>query len=374
MNGIKKKVLISINTSWNIFNFRRNLLQHLMDTGMSIIACAPGDSYSQKLIDLGIEFREIPMSQKGTNVLEDLKLLLAYRRIIKETKPDICLFYTIKPNIYGSLAAHLAGIPYINNISGLGTVFLRKRLSSSIAKLLYKLALKNSAQIFFQNQDDKKLFVDKGIIAHKKLKVLPGSGIDLNHFKSLKDKSSSKGFTFLMVSRLVFDKGVQEFIGAAEIVRKTYPNTIFEFLGKAEDEGNLGYSKNEMGQISKQKNIVWHSLKEDVRPYLENADVIVLPSYREGMSRALIEALAMEKAILTTDVPGCRELVNNEQNGLLCKAKNVNDLAEKMIKFIEIPEENIIRMGQNGRLFIKKSYSDEIIFESYLNAITDKLS
>ncbi len=341
---------------------------------MSIIACAPGDSYSQKLIDLGIEFREIPMSQKGTNVLEDLKLLLAYRRIIKETKPDICLFYTIKPNIYGSLAAHLAGIPYINNISGLGTVFLRKRLSSSIAKLLYKLALKNSAQIFFQNQDDKKLFVDKGIIAHKKLKVLPGSGIDLNHFKSLKDKSSSKGFTFLMVSRLVFDKGVQEFIGAAEIVRKTYPNTIFEFLGKAEDEGNLGYSKNEMGQISKQKNIVWHSLKEDVRPYLENADVIVLPSYREGMSRALIEALAMEKAILTTDVPGCRELVNNEQNGLLCKAKNVNDLAEKMIKFIEIPEENIIRMGQNGRLFIKKSYSDEIIFESYLNAITDKLS
>lgn len=374
MSFEKKKILISINTSWNIFNFRRNLLQHLLDKGFQIIACAPRDSYSQKLMAMGIEFHEIQMAQKGTNPFEDLKLLFNYRRIFKEIKPDICLFYTIKPNIYGSLAAHSEKIPYINNISGLGTVFLRKRLSSVVAKLLYKKALKNSALVYFQNQDDKLLFINKSIVKHKKIKVLPGSGIDLNYFKRSNLKRQGAKFTFLMISRTVFDKGIREYIEASRIVKKKYPNVKFSLLGKAEEEGKLGYAKHEMEKISEREGINWYGIKEDVRPFLEKADVVVLPSYREGMSRALIEALAMETAILTTDVPGCRELANKNQNGLLCKAKDATDLAQKMVEFIEMPNENISNMGRSGRLFIKKSFSDEVIFAAYLNAIKDKLS
>ncbi|MEQ8360888.1 MAG: glycosyltransferase family 4 protein [Cytophagales bacterium] len=374
MTGKGKKILISINTSWNIYNFRRNLIMNFLDHGMKVFACAPKDEFSHKLISLGIEFHDIKISQKGTNAFDDFNLLLSYKKIIKDIRPDICLFYTIKPNIYGSLAAQSENVPFINNISGLGTVFLRNRPSSYIAKLLYKRALKNSSHVFFQNQDDLNLFKETGIILHNRREVLPGSGIDVDYFKPKHVNVNNENFTFLMVSRLIFDKGIREYIKATQIVRNKFPNVNFNILGQAEEKGNLGFTKSEIIQISDENNIEWHSLKVDVRPYMSQADVIVLPSYREGMSRALLEALSMEKAILTTDVPGCRELVNKNQNGLLCKAKDANDLAQKMIELIEMPIEKVKQMGKNGRLFVKKSFAEELIFEAYNNAIADKLS
>lgn len=347
---------------------------NFLDHGMKVFACAPKDEFSHKLISLGIEFHDIKISQKGTNAFDDFNLLLSYKKIIKDIRPDICLFYTIKPNIYGSLAAQSENVPFINNISGLGTVFLRNRPSSYIAKLLYKRALKNSSHVFFQNQDDLNLFKETGIILHNRREVLPGSGIDVDYFKPKHVNVNNENFTFLMVSRLIFDKGIREYIKATQIVRNKFPNVNFNILGQAEEKGNLGFTKSEIIQISDENNIEWHSLKVDVRPYMSQADVIVLPSYREGMSRALLEALSMEKAILTTDVPGCRELVNKNQNGLLCKAKDANDLAQKMIELIEMPIEKVKQMGKNGRLFVKKSFAEELIFEAYNNAIADKLS
>ncbi len=345
-----------------------------MDNGMKVYACAPKDEFSDKLISLGIKFYDINISQKGTNAFSDFRLLLSYKKLIREIRPDICLFYTIKPNIYGSLAAHSENIPFINNISGLGTVFLRKRLSSYIAKTLYKSALKNSSQVFFQNNDDLNLFQATGIVKHSRTGVIPGSGLDIDYFKPIDGIYNRQNFTFLMVSRLIFDKGIREYIIASRLVRNKYSNVHFKILGKAEEKGNLGYTKTEIIRISKENKIEWYPSNEDVRPFLAEADVIVLPSYREGMSRALMEALSMEKAILTTNVPGCRELVNKNQNGLLCNVKDAHDLSQKMIELIEMPLENVKQMGKNGRQFVKKSFAEKRIFEAYNNAIADKLS
>ena len=369
----KKRILVSINTSWNIYNFRLNLIRFLKDRGFDIIACAPKDAFTEKLIEEGIEFHSLRMSQKGTNPADDIQLIRQYRNIFKTARPDLCLFYTIKPNIYGSLAAGSLGIPFLNTITGLGTVFIRDRLSSKIARNLYRIALQKSSGVFFQNSDDQNVFLSKKLVKADLSNLIPGSGIDTEYFRPIPKSGDRESFTFLMVSRLIFDKGIREFIEAAGIMKKKYPHARFEIVGKAEEEASLGFSEQEMVNLTKNTNIIWHGPKDDVRPFLSNSDVVVLPSYREGMSRALLEACSMQKPIIATDVPGCRELVNEEKNGLLTKPADAVDLSEKMVMMIEKPDSELLKMGENAREMVRSVYAQELIFKSYLNAITDKL-
>jgi glycosyltransferase involved in cell wall biosynthesis len=371
----KKRILISINTSWNIYNFRRNLIQFLINQGFHVIALAPKDAYSEKLEVLGCEYHSLKMNQKGKNPLEDLKLYRDYVNYLKDLKPDICLFYTIKPNIYGSMAALRLGIPYINNISGLGTVFLRPSLSSTIAIQLYKSALKKSSMIFFQNSADLQVFLQKKIIKSQEHQVLAGSGIDTDYFSTkAKTQNKNEHVHFLMISRLIYDKGIREYLEAAVQILASRDDLKFEILGKDEADGKLGMSRTEIQSQIDQTGIIWHGEQEDVRTFIENADVIVLPSYREGMSRALLEACSMSKPIVASDVPGCRELVNNGETGILCEERNATSLKKSILEIASIGHNSRLKMGQKAREMVKANYSEHIIFKAYLNAITEKLN
>lgn len=364
----QKSILISINTSWNIFNFRRNLLRFLQSQGFKIIVLAPKDDYSKLLIDMGFDYVELKMNRKGSNPFQDLQLLRQYKKVISELRPDICLFYTIKPNIYGSLACTSLNIPFINNISGLGTVFLRNNISSKIAKKLYQKALKKSNCVFFQNSDDRKIFRESKLIEDTAGKLIPGSGVDIEHFDFREKKEKGVPFRVLMLSRLIFDKGIREFINAV-IALKDEKKYEFVLVGKSEPDANLGLSKGEMKDLVSKTGIHWLKHLDDVRPELEKADSVVLPSYREGLSKALLEACAIGRPIIASNVPGCRELIENEVNGLLCEVKNADDLAKKINAIAEYSDEKLKEMGKKSRLMIEEQYSEERIFDAYLNEI-----
>jgi glycosyltransferase involved in cell wall biosynthesis len=213
-----KIIAIVINTSWNIFNFRLGLLRALQEEGYKIVVIAPRDGYSEKLVDLGFEYHNIDINNKGTNPVEDAKLIYDFYKLYKEIAPDVLLQYTIKPNIYGSMAAGMLGIPVISNISGLGTVFLNDSLSSKVARFLYKVALKVPKKVFYQNTHDRALFIDSNLVKEEKTDLLPGSGIDTEKFKPLGTvvKDSQKPLRFLFIARLVKDKGIVEFVRAAK--------------------------------------------------------------------------------------------------------------------------------------------------------------
>ncbi|MFN3405567.1 MAG: glycosyltransferase family 4 protein [Cytophagaceae bacterium] len=362
------RIAIVVNTSWNIYNFRLNLGKKFLQEGNEVFAIAPPDEYSRKLIDEGFKFVPVKMDNKGSNPFQDFLLLFRLIRIYKQIKPDVVLHYTIKPNIYGSIAARIAGISSINNVSGLGTVFLHNNLTSKIAKMLYKFAFRYPHKIFFQNKDDKDLFVHLRLIKEAKAEVIPGSGIDLVKF-SFQKYSRGVPFIYLLPARVLYDKGVVEYVDAARQL-KSVINAKFLIAG-ALDKTKLGVPEVLIREWEKDGVINYIGFSHNLREEYKKADCIVLPSYREGTSKTLLEAAACGKAIITTDVPGCREVVQDRVNGFLCKVKDANDLKDKMLKMYNLSEREISNMGENGRLKIEREFDENIVFQSYLNALKE---
>ena len=283
------KILIIVNTSWNIYNFRKDLLISLINIGHEVIAIAPYDDYVKNIEALGIKCINIKINQQGTNPFSDCLLIYNYFKIFKNQKPDLILGYTIKPNLYGNIAAGILNIPVINNISGLGTIFIKNNFISYIGIFLYKFSLRFSSHVFFQNQFDRELFLSKNLISSNKSSVIPGSGVDVNYFNF--NRKVNKGKRFLFVGRLLKDKGVIEYFESALRVVKIFPKTEFLLVGE------LGYNnktaiKNSLlkSYIEKSNQIKYIGKLDDLRPLYESIDVMVLPSYREGLSKSLIEA------------------------------------------------------------------------------------
>jgi glycosyltransferase involved in cell wall biosynthesis len=334
-----KTIAIVINTSWNIFNFRLGLLKALQQEGYRIVAIAPKDEYSEKLEALGFEYHNIDINNKGTNPLEDAKLVYAFYKLYKEIKPDVLLQYTIKPNIYGAMAAGMLGVPVISNISGLGTVFLNDSISSKVARLLYKLALKVPKKVFYQNAHDRELFINSNLVKVEKTDLLPGSGIDTEKFKPLVEKKKNTDvLRFLFIARLVKDKGIEEFVRAAKqisVQRSAFSvqkeqGVEFCILGAFYPGNPTAITEDEMKMWEEEGSVKYLGVSDDVKSLISEADCIVLPSYREGLSRVLLEAASMAKSIVTTNVPGCREVVDDGVNGYLCDVKDADSLAEQM--------------------------------------------
>lgn len=361
------KIAISINTSWNIFNFRLGLIKTLQKNGHRVVAVAPGDPYVNLLENEGVECFPISLNSKGTSAIEDLKLVNSYYKAFKKIKPDVILSYTIKPNIYGNYAAKILGIPVINNVSGLGTVFINKNLATLIVSALYRTAFRNSNWIFFQNAEDQNLFHKKKLVNKTKTSLIPGSGVNLEKFKL--NRTKNKGKKVLFVGRLIGDKGIREFIEAGKILHQKYPDVKFNMVGE------FGY--NNKTAVTKEEFDAWLSLPQfhylgkvdNMQEVLTDADIMVLPSYREGLSKSLIEACAMKLPIVTTNVPGCREVVENGINGLLCQARNSNDLALKIKDIIEISEENRLQMGESSRKIAIEKFDEKIVIQEYLDRI-----
>ena len=362
------KIAIVLNTSWNIYNFRSGLVRSLIQNGHEVFAIAPYDHFTEKVKSLGCQYIPVKMDSRGVNPVKDFLLTLELYSIYKRIKPDIILHFTIKPNIYGTLAASLLGIPVVNNVCGLGTVFLRKGISSKIAIWLYKFSFRFPKKIFFQNADDQKLFLDQGIVRPEVCDLVPGSGINIEQFVPM-PKADRQPFTFLLVSRLIYDKGVVEYINAIEQLRARGIQANFQLLGAVDERHKRGIPRKIIDQWIDEQKVNYLGNTDDVKPYLQNADCVVLPSYREGTPKTLLEAAGMGLPLIATDVPGCRDIVEDGCNGFLCEVGNASDLAAKMEKMFALGAENREAMAANSRAKVVGQFDEKIVIEKYHHSI-----
>ena len=264
----------------------------------------------------------------------------------------------------------MVGIPVINNVCGLGTVFLKKNLVSRIATWLYKISFNYPEKVFFQNQSDLDLFIRNRMIREEIADLVPGSGIDLDSFPPCAF-SRNENFQFLMISRLIIDKGIYEYIDAIRILRDKGIQCRFALLGKLDEQHSRGIKKAELEGWVKEGLVDYLGITQDVRPYIQSADCIVLPSYREGTPRTLLEAASSAKPIIATQVPGCQDVVEDNYNGLLCKVKNAEDLASKMEVMAFLDRDTLKKWGENGRLKVEQEFSEKFVIEKYLESIDD---
>lgn len=370
------KIIICLNTAWNLLNFRAGLIRSLVAAGHEVVAVAPKDKYAASLNALGCRFVPLHMENGGTNPLKDALLTWRFLRLFIDERPDVYLGYTIKPNVYGSIVAHLLRIPVINNIAGLGIVFGKSGFLQKVVRALYRLALLRSAKVFFQNSDDRHLFIKGAIVRAELTDLLPGSGVDLNRFVPTAipcTKSSTGKFRFLLISRMLWEKGVGEFSDAAKLVRFNWPQTEFCLLGFLDVQNPDAISRTEMDSLVA-AGINYLGTSDDVRVEIAKADCIVLPSYyREGTPRTLLEAAAMGRPIITTDAVGCREVVEDGVNGYLCKMRDAKDLAAKMHQMLCLPAEQLTEMGLRGRAKMQADFDEKIVIKKYLVAIQDIL-
>ncbi|SMB95336.1 glycosyl transferase group 1 [Hymenobacter roseosalivarius DSM 11622] len=366
------RVAIVINTSWNIWNFRRSLVKALQAAGHEVLAVAPPDEYSARLeTELGCRFVPIRMENKGTNPVKDAQLTRRFYQLYRRERPDIVLHYTIKPNIYGTLAARLAGIPSVNNVSGLGTVFIIRNMVSRVALGLYQFAFRFPRRIFFQNDDDRQLFLQHGLVQPHITDLLPGSGVDIQRFRPAAEFSRQQPFTFLMVARVLYEKGVEEYFEAARLVRTAVPGTRVQLLGGVDESGNIGVKRTVLDEWLRAGHIEYLGTSDNVAEHLDQADAVVLPSYREGTPKTLLEAAAMAKPIVTTDVPGCRETVENGVNGLLCQVRDAPDLAAKMLQILRLSDAELATMGRASRQLAEQKFDEQLVLDKYLRVVAE---
>ena len=349
-------------------NFRGKLLEAIQAKGYEIHVFAPyltdfADELNQ-LQQLGYQVHEIPMQRTGTNPIKDLNTLMEMYRLIRQIQPDVVLCYTIKPVIYGTLAAWLARVPKrFALITGLGYAFQnvesgKRSLFQKMVYGLYGYALKHADKVFFQNPDDLKLFQDMHLLeANKPTVVVNGSGVNVQNFEVMPLPLNAQGqvkASFLLIARLLGDKGVREYAGAARIIKAKYPETEFHLVGWIDDNPSA-ISQAELDTWVSEKTVNYWGKLSDVRPAIAASSVYVLPSYREGTPRTVLEAMAMGRAVITTDAPGCRETVSNGVNGYLVGVKSVDDLVQTMQYFVEDPK-LITYMGQRSREIVLNKY------------------
>lgn len=373
---VRRKIVISINTAWNFVNFRTGLLRALVERGFDVVAVAPADKFVPAIRDLGCRFVDLPIDGGGTHPLRDLQLLARYVKLLRHERPNLFLGFTVKPNIYGSLAARWTGIPVINNVAGLGSVFRSHSWLSSLVKVLYRAALSRSRKVFFQNEDDRDLFIEAGLIRRDVTDRLPGSGIDLNRFQvGSPPVDATDGPRFLLVARLLWDKGVGEYVQAARIVKAKHPDCKFHLLGFLDVSNPQAIPRSTIDEWAREGLVTYLGAADDVRPFVAEADCIVLPSfYREGVPRTLLEAAAMGRPIITTDSVGCREVVEDGINGYLCRPQDAVDLADRIERMIRLSPAERAAMGQAGRRKVESEFDERIVIHRYLAAIDEALS
>ena len=367
---IMHKVAIVINSAWQGYNFRLNLARELKKNNYRVVFVAPEDGkYSDKLKQ---EFKFIPVDFKagGINPIDDLKVCISLYKVYKEHRFDIVLNFTIKPNIYSAIVAKLLNIDSINNITGLGTVFIKTTLITTVVKLLYRASLACSTHVFFQNPEDRNYFLSKGLVSINKCSVIPGSGVDTDKFIPV-DVDNDGIFRFLLVARVIQDKGIFEYIDAAHILKNKYSNIEFGLLGELDSINRTAISKKKILELHNKGVINYLGKTDNVREQLANADCVVLPSYREGSPRSLMEASSMAIPIITTDVVGCRQVVDDGVTGLLCQARDSSDLALKMEEMFNMTENDREYMGKLGREKMLKEFDESIVINEYKNTINN---
>ena len=347
-----------------MWNFRSILIKHFVDKGFRVTVTAPYDEiYFKKFEEIGCSTLEMSIEAKGINPVTDLLLILNYRRLFKRLRPDLSITYTIKPNIYASIAAESLGIKYLPITTGLGYTFLAEGVVPKIARMLYKYAFRKAEQVWFLNKDDIASFKEAKLVADEKIVQLYGEGVDTAHFSACPlpvDKP-----IFLLVGRMLKDKGVVEYVEAARILKKKYPNVRFQLLGAVWLDNPAAIAEEEIRTWEREGIVEYLGRTSDVRTYIEKAMCVVLPSYREGVPCTLMEAASMARPLVATDVPGCHEVVVDGYNGYLCEVKNAEDLAAKMERVILMSQEERIAMGMNGRQLMIDKFDIKHVIAQY---------
>jgi glycosyltransferase involved in cell wall biosynthesis len=365
------RVVVVANTAWYLVNFRLNLMKALLANGFEVVAVAPDDTVqAARLRACGVTFAPVRISGSGTNPLSELASVWQLRKAFKRDAVQVVLSYTPKGNLYSALASLSCKLPFIPNVSGLGRSFIRKNWVTRVVKLLYRLTLGRARKVFFQNLDDMAVFVDAGLVPRERCERLPGSGVDLSRF-TYQPMSNPDPLqpTFLLVARLMWDKGVGEYADAARIVLKKYPLARFQLLGFLDVDNPSAVSRDQVRAWEREGLLTYLGPTDDVRPFIENSDCVVLPSYREGVPRTLLEAAAMGRPVITTDAPGCRDTVVHRATGWLCRPFDSADLADKMLAFIETSPIERETMGRNGRARIEKEFDERFVIDAYLREL-----
>lgn len=367
------KVLVLSSLAYSLTNFRGNLLREMRANGHDVVAVAPDydEDVFRELSDSGIDFKVIPMQRARTDPFADLRLLLSYIWLMLRERPQLVLAYTQKPIIYGGLATRVVGVPrFYALMSGLGHVFSPGSKASStvknIAKRLYRMAVRRARAIFVFNADDRKDMIDLGIVDQRQRVIqVPGSGVDLSKFSAL--PLPEGGARFLMIARLLRNKGIPEFLEAAQTVAKDHPDCRFSILGHLDDQNPEGITKADCERFSRQYPVRFIPGTSDVRPYLESASVFVLPSYyREGLPRTILEAMAAGRAVITTDQPGCRDPIENGLNGIIVQPRDAQALSDAMLRLAR-DKQLVESMGRRSRKLVEDVYSDALVNRQLLD-------
>ena len=367
---LSKTIVLSANSDWNIANFRGGLIRALRDAGYEPVVIAPKDPAADtRMRELDVERIPVRVDRSGLNPFADLRLLADYRRLLKRLRPTAFLGYTIKPNIYGSYAAGSLGIPAIPNVSGLGTAFIRNGPLQHVVTSLYRIGFRKAPAVFFQNHEDRDLFVGRRIVRRDQARILPGSGVDLARFTPAAEVVGPP--VFLFVGRLLRDKGVVEFVEAARSLRAELPNVHFQLLGPVDEGNRTTINRREVDSWVAEGVVEYLGALDDVRPAIAAATAVVLPSYREGLPRSLLEAGAMARPLIATAVPGCREVVEHGINGYLCAVRDSASLAAAMRRVAELPPEARLVMGEAARRKVQDEFSEERVIRAYLDMIAE---
>lgn len=361
------KILVFSNFGMGLYKFRKEILETLVNNNYEVYVSFPKDEYVPLLESIGCKYIETNLNRRGTNPISDFKLLVSYIRIIKKINPDILLTYTIKPNIYGGMAAICTRKPYLTNITGLGTSIEHDGILKKISLFLYKMGLRESKGIFYQNQQNLNKFQELNIsTAHPYL--IPGSGVNLRDFSYSEYLDSNKEISFLFIGRIMQDKGINELLTAIKVVRERYPTVKLHIVGFCEED-----HLEELTKLHEEKVIIYHGLQKNISTYIENSHVIINPSYHEGMSNVLLEAAAKGRPTIASDIPGCKEIIDNEVTGYTFEVKNEKALAERMIQFINLPHEEKKKMGMLARKKIENEFDRQIVVDKYLEVIQKTL-
>lgn len=362
-----KRVLFLVNHEVAIYNFRLELVERLLQEGYEVYISSPSGNRISELKRLGCKAINTSVNRHGVNIIQDLRLILHYRKILKHNHPTMVLTYTIKPNIYGGIACRMQKVPYIANITGLGTAVEKAGFLQSFTSFLYKYALKNAQKVFFQNKENQAFF-EKRRIALGKHGLLPGSGVNLTKFQPL-EYPPADTIEFVFISRIMKEKGVDQYLEMAKVIKEKYPITRFHICGFCEEayEGILQ-------KMQEDGIIQYHGMMKDVREILRVTHCTIHPSYYpEGLSNVLLESCACARPIITTDRSGCREVVDEGKNGFLVRLKDTEDLITKVESFIALSHNQKKQMGIAGREKVEKEFDREIVVEEYLTQIPPKL-
>lgn len=359
---MKKKVLILANSASGLYDFRNELLLKLMEK-YEVHVSLPDEKKVPELADEGCIVHHTPIDRRGMNPVRDLGLMKSYKSLLKEVRPNVVLTYTIKPNIYGNLCCRMMKIPYIVNITGLGSVFENGGMVQKLVVFLYRMALKMASCIFFQNEKNKAVF-ENCKIRGKKLRLVPGSGVNLDRHSFEGYPSKEECMKFLYVGRIMKEKGTDELLYAAKEIKKLYPQVQFQIAGNYEDD-----YKQIIEQYEKENIIHLLGYKKIIHPYYKDAWAVLMPSYHEGMSNVILEAAATGRPVIASDIPGCHEGFDDGATGFGVPARDKEALFNALKKFIELPYEDKKNMGINARKKMEKEFDRNLVVNAYMEEI-----